>query len=117
MEPRQSLIPSFEHGDIFTLPEYVQIERTDDVIIKNELLLKEAQIRAVAAMHGAAKVMDMTPGQALRQAIENGKRDKDKAIDQLIVSRSFLVGLGFKKRIETIDEMLTEIKDAVRSAE
>lgn len=111
------LLPFHDVSDIFTVPEYVKIERVDDVKVKDPLLLKEAQLRGVAGVHGSAKVLDITPGKALRIAIEEGRRDRDKALAQLADSRVFLEKLGFKKRLATIDEMVEEIKDAVCSAE
>lgn len=98
--------------DVFVFPDHVKNERHDNVMVKDQAIVREAQLRALAGLKGAAAIAGLTPGMGLRDAIEKGRRNKEKAIKQLEESRAFLQGLGFKQRLGTIDNMLVDIADA-----
>ena len=114
VDPQVIMLPEYDLDDLFVFPEHVKIERHDDVIIPDPAVVYEAQLRIAGGVHGNAFVVGLSPGENFRLAVEQGRKNKELGIKQLVESRDLLERLGYKKRLTVIDEMLEKVADAVQ---
>ena len=107
VRPSEALLAFNHHRTIITFPEKVDIQRVEEIRTN---ISQESQatrtLKVAVAWKGANAPMECTPLEFFKHAIEQGGSDRDSVIKQLTASRKYLEALGFKARIERIDDIL-----------